>query len=256
MSRILVIVAVIGSCFVIWKSGALDGAINTVMPGSPNSTATPLDPGVEISKSSTVMQNLKSLHVSLTGNLVLNRIAGVKVTGQGDLVYPHEETLSLQFQVPTGPHTDAIEVVNERIKGGHEYIQYPAQSQAWTDVTGNTKNQVLPEMDPIANLSFAQAFRASDDQGDIIMDNIDVHHFSLTVDPEKYVAQLKTDPNSGITPADEAILTGSTIQVDVWVSASDHYIHQMRINTVNSQFTWDVTYRYSNFVTGGGTTSA
>lgn len=254
MSRLLVIAAVIGSCLLIWKSGALDGAINSVT-GGPVTTATPLDPGVEISKASTVMQALKSLHVSLTGNLVLNRIAGVKVTGQGDLNYPHKETLSMQFQVPTS-NGDAILSMNERIEGGHEYVQYPDRSQAWTDVTGNTKNQILPEMDPIANLNFAQAFRASDDQGDITMDNIDVHHFSLTVDPSKYVAQLKAEPNNGITPADEAILTGSTIQVDVWVSASDHYIHQMKIDWVNSQFTWDVTYHYSNFVTGGGTTSA
>jgi hypothetical protein len=255
MSRILVIAAVLGSCFLIWKSGALDGAIGSVIPGSPTTAATPLDPGVEISKSSTVMQNLNSMHLSITGNMVLNRIAGVTVTGSGDLSYPHKEKMSFQFQVPTASGT-AILAMNERIEGGHEYIQFPSQSQTWKDVTGNTKSQILPEMDPIANLEFAQAFRASDDLGDITMDNIDVHHFSLTVDPGKYVAKLKADPNSGITPADEAILTGSTIQVEVWLSASDRYIHQMKIDWVNSQFTWDVTYHYSNFVTGGGTTSA
>jgi hypothetical protein len=255
MSRILVMAAVIGSCFLIWKSGALDGAISSVIQGSTTTTATPLDPGVEISKSSTVMQNLKSMHLSITGNMVLNRIAGVTVTGSGDLSYPHKETMSFQFQVPTASGT-ALLAMNERIEAGHEYIQFPSQSQTWKDVTGDTKSQILPEMDPIANLEFAQAFRASDDLGDITMDNIDVHHFSLTVDPGKYVAQLKADPNSGITPADEAILTGSTIQVEVWLSASDRYIHQMKIDWVNSQFTWDVTYHYSNFVTGGGTTSA
>ena len=254
MSRLLVVAAVIGSCLIIWKSGALD-ALNITLPGGPTATATPLDPGVEISQAGTAMQKLKSVHLSLTGNLVLNRIAGVKVTGSGDLVYPHKENMSLQFVVPTASG-DAILVVNERIEGGHEYIQYPAVSQTWKDVTGDTKNQILPEMDPVANLSFAQSFRASDDLGDITMDNIDVHHFSLTVDPGKYVAQLKADPSSGITPADEAILTASTIQVEVWLSASDHYIHQMKIDWVNSQFTWDVTYHYSNFVTGGGTTSA
>lgn len=255
MSRLLVIAAVIGSCLLIWKSGALDGAINSVIPGSTTTTSSPLDPGPEIAQSGEAMQKLKSVHLSLRGNLVLNRIAGVIVTGSGDLSYPHKETMSLQFQVPTSNGT-AIMVMNERIEAGHEYVQYPAQSQTWKDVTGDTKSQILPEMDPIANLNFAQAFRASDDQGDITMDNIDVHHFSLTVDPAKYVTQLKADPNSGITPADEAILTGSTIQVEVWISASDKYIHQMKIDWVNSQFTWDVTYHYSNFVTGGGSTSA
>jgi hypothetical protein len=123
-------------------------------------------------------------------------------------------------------------------------------------VTGNSKGQIAPGMDPIANLEFAHAFRASDDLGDITMDNIAVHHFSLTVDPGKYVEQLKADPASGLTPADEAALTNAGIQVEVWISGSDRYMHQMKIDMSTTQFTWSVTYHFSSFVAGGGATSA
>ncbi len=110
-------------------------------------------------------------------------------------------------------------------------------------------------MDPIANLEFAHAFRASDDLGDITMDQIAMHHFSLTVDPGKYLAQLKADPQSGLTPQDEAVLNNAGIQVEVWISASDRYMHQMKIDMSTSQFTWTVTYHFSSFVPGGGSTS-
>ncbi len=249
MGRLITIGVAIVSCLLIWKGGVL----NSVLP---QPAPPPLDPGPVISKSGDAMQTLKSVHLSLTGTLVLNGIAGVKVTGSGDLLYPHKENLSLQLEVPAANGQTAIVAINERIENGHEYVQVPAQGPAWKDVTGNSKGQIAPGMDPIANLEFAHAFRASDDLGDITMDNIDMHHFSLTVDPGKYVDQLKSDPQSGITSADEAVLTNAGIQVEVWISASDLYMHQMKIEMTTSQFTWDVTYHFSNFVPGGGVTSA
>ena len=59
-----------------------------------------------------------------------------------------------------------------------------------------------------------------------------------------------------MTAADEAVLTNAGIQVEVWISASDSYMHQMKIDMTTSQFTWTVTYHFSSFVAGGGTTSA
>jgi hypothetical protein len=248
MGRLITIGVVVASCLLIWKTGALGSFL-------PQPATPPLDPGPIISKSGDAMQSLKSVHLSLTGTLVLNSIAGVKVTGSGDLIYPHKETLSLQMQVPDANGQTAVVAMNEKIENGREYVQIPAGS-AWKDVTGNSKAQIAPGMDPIANLEFAHAFRASDDLGDITMDNIDMHHFSLTVDPGKYVQQLKSDQQSGLTAADEAVLTNSGIQVEVWISASDHYMHQMKIDMTTSQFTWTVTYHFSSFVAGGGSTSA
>jgi hypothetical protein len=249
MARFITIGVVVASCLLIWKSGALGSML-------PQPAPPPLDPGPIITKSGDAMQSLKSVHLSLTGTLVLNGVAGVKVTGSGDLIYPHKETLSLQLQVPAANGQTAILAMNERIENGHDYVQIPAQSPAWKDVTGNSGGQVAPGMDPIANLEFAHAFRASDDLGDITMDNIDMHHFSLTVDPGKYVQQLKADPQSGVTAADEALLTNAGIQVEVWISASDRYMHQMKIDMTTSQLTWTVTYHFSSFVAGGGSTSA
>jgi hypothetical protein len=248
MGRLITLAVAVASILLVWKGGVL----NSVLPqqGPP-----PLDPGPVISKSGDAMQGLKSLHLSLKGNLVLNGVADVRVTGSGDLTYPHKENLSLQLEIPTANGQRAIVAVNERIEGGHEFVQYPAQGPAWKDVTGNTKGQVAPGMDPIANLEFAHAFRASDDLGDITMDHVAMHHFSLTVDPGKYVAQLKQDPNSGLTPQDEAVLTNAGIQTEVWISASDSLMHQMKIDMTTTQFTWNVTYQFSNFVTGGGSTS-
>jgi hypothetical protein len=249
MARIITVIVAVASCLLIWKSGA----INSVLPQSQAST--PIDPGPVISQSGDAMQKLKSVHLSLNGNLVLNRIAGVTVTGSGDLIYPHKENLSLQLQVPTANGGTAIAVMNERIENGHEYIQYPAQGPAWKDVTGDSKNQVAPGMDPIANLEFVHAIRASDDLGDITMDNISVHHFSLTVDPAKYVDQLKSNPSSGITAADEAILSNAGIQVEVWISAGDKLVHQMKVDMTTTEFTWEVTYHFSKFESGGGSTT-
>jgi hypothetical protein len=250
MARLITIGVAIVSCLLVWKSGA----INSVLPGQP-STPPPLDAGPVISQSGDAMQSLKSVHLTLAGNLVLGGMAGVKITGSGDLIYPHKENLSLQMEVPTADGYQLV-AINERIENGHEYIQIPSQGPAWKDVTGNSKGQIAPGMDPIANLEFAHAFRASDDLGDITMDNIDVHHFSLTVDPGKYLEQLKADPANGLAPADEAALANAGIQVEVWISASDRYMHQMKIDMSTTQFTWSVTYHFSSFVAGGGTTSA
>ena len=249
MGRLITIGVVVASLFLILKGGVLNSML-------PQPAPPPLDPGPIISKSGDAMQNLKSVHLSLNGTLVLNGVAGVKVTGSGDLIYPHKENLSLQLQIPSPDGQTAMVAINERIENGHEYLQIPAQGSAWKDVTGNSSGQIAPGMDPIANLEFAHSFRASDDLGDITMDNIDVHHFSLTVDPGKYVEELKQDPSSGITASDEAALTNAGIEVEVWISASDRYIHQMKIDMTTSQFTWDVTYHFSTFVTGGGSTSA
>ena len=248
MARLITIGVVVASCLLIWKTGALSSML-------PQPAPPPLDPGPIITQSGDAMQSLKSVHLSLNGTLVLNGVNGVKVTGSGDLVYPHKENLSLQLQVPAANGQIALVAMNEKIENGREYVQIPAGS-AWKDVTGNSKGQVAPGMDPIQNLEFAHAFRASDDMGDITMDNIDMHHFSLTVDPGKYVEQLKSDPQSGVTAADEAVLTNAGIQVEVWISASDSYMHQMKIDMTTSQFTWTVTYHFSSFVAGGGTTSA
>jgi hypothetical protein len=249
MGRLITIGVVVASLFLIVKGGVLNSML-------PQPAPPPLDPGPIISKSGDAMQNLKSVHLSLTGTLVLNGVAGVKVTGSGDLIYPHKENLSLQLQIPSPDGQTAIVAINERIENGHEYLQIPAQGSAWKDVTGNSSGQIAPGMDPIANLEFAHSFRASDDLGDITMDHIDVHHFSLTVDPGKYVDQLKQDPSSGITASDEAALTNAGIEVEVWISASDRYIHQMKIDMTTSEFTWNVTYHFSSFVTGGGSTTA
>ena len=250
MARIITVGVAIVSLLLIWKGGVLNSVV-------PQSAPPPLDAGPVTSKSGDAMQTLKSVHLTLNGTMVLNGIAGIKVTGSGDLVYPHKENLSLQLSIPTSfGQPDALVAFNERIENGHEYVQIPSQGPAWKDVTGNSKGQIVPGMDPIANLEFAHAFRASDDLGDITMDNIAVHHFSLTVDPGKYLAQLKTDPQSGVTAADEAALNNAGIQVEVWISTSDLYTHQMKIDMSTTDFTWSVTYHFSNFVPGGGATAA
>ena len=251
MGRLVTIAVAVASCLLIWKSGA----INSVLPQQ--STSSPsLDAGPVITKSGDAMQTLKSVHLSLTGTLVLAGVAGVHITGSGDLIYPHKENLSLQLQVPAANDQTAILAMNERIENGHEYLQVPSQSPAWNDVTGNSKGQIAPGMDPIANLEFARAFRASQDLGDITMDHIQVHHFALAVDPAKYIQQLKADPSSGVTPEDEAVLGNAGIEVEVWISASDSYIHQMKIDVSTTQFTWGVVYHFSDFVKGGGPASA
>ena len=105
------------------------------------------------------------------------------------------------------------------------------------------------------NLEFARAFRAADDLGDLVMDGVYVHHYSLNVDPAKYVALLQADSSTALSAADAADLSTAGIQVEVWIAAKDHYMHQIKIQMVTSSFTFDITYRYSDFVAGGGPTS-
>jgi hypothetical protein len=250
MGRVITVVVAIASCLLIWQSGAL----HSVLPQQ--QSAAPVDPGPVISRSGDAMRNLKSLHMTLRGTLLLDGIAGVQLTGSGDLSYPHKEQLSLQIVIPSqrAGEPDAIAAENIRIENGREYVQVPAQGSAWRDVTNDQKGQLAPGMDPINNLDFAHAFRASDDLGDITMDNITVHHFSLNVDPGKYIDDLKSDPQSGLTPEQEALLSTAGIQVEVWISPTDAYIHQMKVTMTTSQFSWNLTYQFSKFVAGGGPT--
>ncbi|MEO6797199.1 MAG: hypothetical protein ABI401_00735 [Candidatus Dormibacter sp.] len=250
MGRIITVVVGIASCLVLWQSGAL----SSLLP--PQSAVAPIDPGPVIGRSGDAMRTLKSLHVTIRGTLLLNGLAGIQLTGSGDFTYPHDETLSLQLSVPSSQagQPDAVVAVNERIENGREFVQLPAQGTAWKDVTNDQKGQLIPGMDPISNLDFAHAFRASDDLGDITMDNITVHHFSLNVDPGKYVEELKSEPQGGLTPEAEAMLTAAGIQVELWISPSDAYIHQMKVTMTTAQFSWNLTYQYSRFVSGGGAT--
>ncbi len=250
MARIITVVVAIASCLLIWKSGA----INSVLPGSLGPTAPTADPSANIALSGDAMTKLKSVHLTINGTMVFQGLPGVKVTGSGDLIYPHTEHLSLQLSVPTVSGQYATLAVTERIENGHEYVQ--VGNGKMQDVTGNSKAQIAPGMDPIANLEFVHAFRASDDLGDIEMDNIDVHHFSLAVDTGKYVEQLKADPSSPLDPATEAEISGAGIQVEVWIATSDHLLHQMKVSIDAPDFSWDMTYHYSDYQAGGTTNSA
>lgn len=246
MGRIITLGVVIVSCLMIWKGGVLDSAL-------PQKGVPPADAGPVIAKSGDAMRSLKSVKLRLTGRFVIPQLGGADVTGTGELIYPHDEKLSLQFRVqakvPGDP--DQVLAINERIEKGRVLVQVPAQGDAWKDVTGQQSQQFAPGMDPISNLSFVNAFRASDDLGTMTMDGIGVYHFSLSVDPGRYVQQLKADPASGLTPQDESALSTASIQVEVWISTSDLLLHQMKINLSTRDFTWNVTYHYSDFVKGG-----
>lgn len=252
MGRVITMVVAIASILLIWKSGVVDNVIPGMNQGTPSPT---YDPTSNIAAAGDAMSKLSSVHMTLTGTLVFEGAPGIIVTGQGDLIYPHKENLSLQYKIPTSSG-DLILAVNERIEGGHEYLQIPSQSQKWQDVTGNSKTQIAPGMDPISNLEFVHAFRAADDLGDITMDNIDVHHFSLTVDAAKYVSQLKDDPNSVQSAIDQSELSTAGIQVEVWIASSDHLVHQMKVQVNASSFDWDLTYHFSDFQSGSATNSA
>ncbi len=251
MGRIITIVVVVLSSLLIWKGGVL----NSVLP---QQGAPPTDPGPVIAKSGDAMRGLKSVKLSLVGTFVIPQLGGAQITGTGELTYPHDEKLSLQIRIPAKRAGDPDDVVglNERIEKGRTLVQIPAQGPAWKDVTGKQSQQFAPGMDPISNLSFVNAFRASDDLGTMTMDGIPVYHFSLNVDPGRYVQQLKADATSGITAEEEASLGTASIQVEVWISTSDLYLHQMKINMSTRDFSWNVTYHYSDFVKGGGPASA
>src|SRR3982074_2009896 len=135
MARLITIGVAIVSCLLGWKGAAINSGSPGRQPPRP-----PLDAGPVISKSGDAMQSLKSVHLSLAGNLVLYGTAGVKITGSGDLIYPHKENLSLQMEVPSA-NGSVIVAVNERIENGHEYLQVPSQGPAWKDVTGNSRGR-------------------------------------------------------------------------------------------------------------------
>lgn len=236
------------SALLIWKSGALDSLLG---PGG-SIAKTGQDPTASLTQAHAAMAKLRSVHVSLTGTTLFSDIGEVPVTGNGDLSSPHKESLSLQFQVP-GKGTLPL---NERMDSGHLYIQNPTQGMVWKEVTGNPTSQLLPELDPRNNLEFLDSPHGSDDMGNMSMDNITVQHLSVNVDASSYVAKLKADPLSGIGAADATALANANIQVEVWIAPVDHYIHQMRIEMMASQFSWDVTYRFSNFTKGSESTSA
>src|SRR3989454_10115628 len=154
MGRLIPLGVAVAPIRLIWRGGVLKGVL-------PQQAPPPLDPGPVISKSGDAMQALKSVHLSLNGILVLNGVAGVKVTGSGDLIYPHKENLSLQLEIPAANGQTAILAMNERIEGGHEFVQYPAQCPAWKDVTGHSKRQHAPGMNSIVHLQFSQACQTS-----------------------------------------------------------------------------------------------
>ena len=142
--------------------------------GSGTVTPTPIDPGPAISRSGDAMRQLQSMDVVINGSLGAGD-TGVQITGTGKLVYPHEETLSLQLRIPAkvAGDLDTIVAINERITKGRVLIQIPSQGPSYKDVTNEQSAQIVPGMDPVANLAFSHAFRAADDQGDVQLDGVD-----------------------------------------------------------------------------------
>lgn len=246
---ILAILSLFGISVLGLKSGLL---------GSQPTPSTSLlsDPSPIIQQSGDAMRSLKSLKTTMSGTMVVGG-ASVQITGSGSLSYPHEENMSYQLRIPSqvAGLDDTVTGLDVRVENGHVYIRYPDQSPEWKDVTSTDKGSVAPGLDPFDNLDFSRAFRAADDQGDLVMDGVYVHHFSFNVDPGKYVTLMKADPNSVLTTDEQAQLSNASIQVQVWIAAKDHYLHQMQISMITGDVRWDVTYRYSDFVPGGGPTS-
>jgi hypothetical protein len=223
--------------------------------GQPTPDTTLLsDPTPVISQSGEAMRSLQSLKLSLAGTMVVGGDS-VQITGAGSLAYPNQETMSYQLRVPAKVPglDDTVVGMEEKVEHGHRYVRY--QGQAWKDVTNGQTGQIAPGLDPMGNLEFARAFRAADDLGDLVMDGVYVHHYSLNVDPAKYVSQLQADSSTALSPPDAADMSTAGIQVEVWIGAKDHYMHQLKIQMVTRTFTFDITYRYSDFVAGGGPTS-
>lgn len=223
--------------------------------GQPTPTTTILsDPTPIISQSGEAMRSLHSLKLSLGGTMVVGGDS-VQITGAGSLTNPNQETMSYQLRIPARVPglDDTVVGIDEKVEGGHRYTRY--QGQAWKDVTNGHTGQIAPGLDPMDNLEFSRAFRAADDLGDLVMDGVYVHHYSLNVDAAKYVALLQADSSTALSAADAAELSTAGIQVEVWIAAKDHYMHQLKIQMVTSSFTFDIIYRYSDFVAGGGTTS-
>src|SRR3982074_2221011 len=93
MGRLISLGIAVASILLIWKGGVPGG-------GVPQQGPPPLDPGPVISKSGDAMQALKSVHLSLNGILVLNGVAGVKVTGSGGPAQPAKRDAELQPVTP------------------------------------------------------------------------------------------------------------------------------------------------------------
>src|SRR3989442_2195971 len=97
MGRLITLGVAVASILLIWKGGVLNGVL-------PQQAPPPLDPGPVISKSGDAMQGLKSVHLSLNGILVLNGVAGAKITRSGGLHHPPKEKPNLQLHRPA-PHS-------------------------------------------------------------------------------------------------------------------------------------------------------
>jgi hypothetical protein len=231
-------------------------ALKGGLPSAQPSPATTLlsDPTPIISQSGDAMRSLRSLQLSLDGTMVVGGDS-VQITGSGSLTNPNQETMSYQLRIPAKVPglDDTVIGIDEKVEGGHRYARY--QGQPWKEVGNGQTGQIAPGLDPMDNLAFSRAFRAADDLGDLVMDGVYVHHYSLNVDPARYVAQLQADPKTALSASDASQLTDAGIQVEVWIGAKDHYMHQLKIQMVTSAFTFDVVYRYSAFVAGGGPAS-
>src|SRR3989442_3658900 len=112
MGRLITLGVAVASILLIWKGGVLNGVL-------PQQAPPPLDPGPVISKSGDAMQGLKSVHLSLNGILVLNGVAGVKITRSGGLIYPHKKEPNLPLQIPPPNGPTAIVAMKQGIEGGH-----------------------------------------------------------------------------------------------------------------------------------------
>jgi len=249
MVRRVVIGVVAASMLLIWKSDFL----HSLTTG--NQPPPPVDVGPTLTEAAKTMAGLKTMNLKFDGTEVVKGGASYQLTGTGTLTYPHDEELHMQLIFPPATASSdgpTVIPINEKIKNGHVYVQ--VNGGAWKDVTSTARGDIPAGMDPIDNLGFAEAIRSADDLGDMVLGDVYVHHFTLRVDDSKYLDLLKA-ANAPIDPVDEALLHNADIQSEVWIGASDHYIHQMAVHITTSLDRWDVTYVYTNFVKGGQTTA-
>lgn len=149
----------------------------------------------------------------------------VDLKGTGEAVYPDQVHLSVQVS------TSGLSILTEQVvAGGKVYTKNPLTGQ-WAVGDPSQFGMQLNQIGPLSAKQILESAGSIKDLGDTTLNQVAVHHYSISPDSARLVASLEANPSFTDPKARQALeqaLSGGTLSFEVWISKNDHLLRAMR----------------------------
>lgn len=153
------------------------------------------------------------------GSLTLN------MTGSGEAQFP--DRYHAVVNVKMGGFSVATEMI---VANGKAYVKNPLTG-TWqvSPQSGGLTGQV-GQPDPLSYEQFLKNVKSIKDLGDTTLNGTTVHHYQLTPDRDKLLANISQLRNPQAAAALKQVLDSGTMTIEIWFGKDDHLVRRISLN--------------------------